>query len=239
MSGICNFAQRTHKVVLAEKLAGLDIKLAAYNLFIQAVIALNNDIVDACLRSFLHTELQINRITLNIFFDRNEAIEQIAIVHIPVRHRVIIGLQTLFKKLLVIHVALLHIKHAVKKLGVVESVSDPCYIIDIVSFALFKVDIYINTLFIVGHNAVAKNLRIAVAFLIVFLDDARQVVFIVALNKFFLTEKVEDIAVFVSFFDGALEFAVTQNLVAGNVYLVHLYFVMLVDIDIDYHAVGL
>ena len=199
---------------------------------------MNNHIVNTCLRSLFHSEFEVDRVTLHIFFNRHKVIEEITVVEIQVSYGIIIGRSSLFKELLVIYISRLNFKDSVKEVGVVNSVTYPRYIVDIIFLTFLNVDVHIHALFIVRHNAVAYNLGIAVTEFIVLFNNSFQVILIIILDKFFLSEKIHDITVFVCLLDGSLNLFICKHFVTINIYFVNLHLVVFINIDIHNHFVG-
>ncbi len=122
-------------------------------------------------------------------------------------------------------------------IGVVDGVAHPRDVVDVVFLTFVEGDVDIHLVVLVGHHTVADDLGVAIAQLVVFLDDAAEVVAIVLLHKLLLAEELPQVAPLVGLLDDALEFAVAEHLVAVDIDLVHLHLAVLVDVDVDKHLV--
>ncbi|GFI67040.1 hypothetical protein IMSAG192_00564 [Muribaculaceae bacterium] len=238
MACLSDFTCRTHEVILAEKLTGLHTQLSTDYFLVQTVVTVDDYIVDCSLRALYHSHFESNRVAGHILFNRIQVIEQISVVEIKVAHGILILYRTLVEQFLVVDIAGTDVKYALKNLGGIYSIAHPVDIADVVFLSFFEVYIDIDILVVVLDNAVADNLGIAVAFLVVFGDNPVKVVPIIAFNEFLLTEEVDELALLVGLLHRTLQHIVREHLVAVDVYLVHLYLRVFVDIDIDYILVG-
>ncbi len=237
MACLCDFTHGAHQLGLAEEVAGTHAELAADNLFVQSVVAVDYHIVDAGLRAFDHSHFEGYGVAFDFALDGYELVEEVALVHIEVRHGVVVGGEALVEQLLVVYVARLHVEVGVEHVVGVDCVAHPVYVFDKVLLAFVEVDVHVNVVLIVGHYAVGCNLGVAVAFLVVLFEYSVEVVLIVALHEFFLAEEFEKIFFLVCFLHGSFESAVAQHLVAVKVDFVYFHLVVLVDNDIDKHLV--
>ena len=232
MTGLRNFAGRTHKVALAEKIARAHTQLATDNLLVQAVVTVDNHIVHTCLRAFHHAHFKRNGITHNFTFYRNKLVEKISFVHVQVGHCILILAETLAHILLVVHIARLHAEEIVEQFGRIDSVAYPLYILDKVLLPLIDIEVYIHRVLAELRHTVLYNACVAVAFLVIFFKNAVKVVLIVAFHEFFLAEELEKVFLLVGLLHRVLYLSVRENLVAIDINLVYLHLRMLVDIDI-------
>ncbi len=208
MSGLSDFAQRTYKVALAEQFARFYTELAADNLFVKSVVAVDGHIVDSGLRTFHHTHFQRYAVAGNFAFDRHEVIEQVTVVHVQVGHSVLVFGESLVHQLLVVYVAGLEFEIGVEYFIGVYRVAHPCNILDIVLASLVDVDVNIDHLLVVRHYRVSHDFGVAIALFVVLLEYAVKVVAVIVLNEFFLLEQVQNLAVFIGFLHGALQLVV-------------------------------
>ena len=114
MTGLCNFTGRTHQVFLGEQLTRTHAELTADNLFIKAVVTVDDDAVDTSLRTFDDTHLESNRVTLHLRFDWNELEEQVTVIHIEVGNGIVVFHRTLVQQSLVVNVAGLHAENGIE-----------------------------------------------------------------------------------------------------------------------------
>ena len=231
------FTIGTHEVVLGEKLTGLHAKFTADHLFIQAVVTVYDNIIDTRLRTFDHSHLKVDGIAFDVSFDGNELIEEIALIEVSIGDRVFVFRDTFLEQFLIIDIAALDSENVVEKLSGINGVTDPGDVIDVIFPAFFKRDIHIDGLVVERHDGIGKNLGIAITFFVIFLYDALEVVLEIGLDKFFLTEKIEELAFLVGLFHCALQSIVAHDLITVNVYFVNLHFCILIDVNVDDHFV--
>ena len=239
MAALGYLAVGAHEVALREEFAGAHAQLAADNLFVKAVVTVDDHVVDTCLGAFRYSHLEVDRVADDVALDGLEVIEEIAAVHVVVGDGVFVLIDALFKQLLVVDVPLFYSENLVEGRRGIERIAHPCYIVDIISFAFVDTDVDVDILVIVGHNRVADDTGVAVAFLVIFLDDAVEVVAVVALDEFFLLEEVEQLAFLVGLLHGALNGVVAHDLVALDIDFVDFDLVVAVDVDVDDHLVGM
>ena len=237
MAGLGDFARRTDKVALAEKLTGLYTEFTADNFFIQTVVAVDDDAVYASLRAFEHAQLEVDTIVVNIFLNRHQLIEEVSLIHICIRHGVVVGGETFLQFLLIVNVAGLHSQEIVELVGIIYGVADPGNITNVIFMTFFKVNVDVDLLVVVWHDAVAENLGIAIAEFVVFLQNTVEVILIIRLDELFLAEQFEKVAALIGLFYHALQLAVGEHLIAGDIDFMNLDFCMLVDVDVHNHLV--
>ena len=222
MAGLGYFTQRAHKVGLTEQFAGLDAQLAAHNLLIKTIIAIDYYVVDTGLGAFHNAHFQRNTITVNIFFDRYELEEEISVVHVQRVDCIIISTQSLVHVLLVVDISGLHTKDAVEYSIGIHCIAYPIDILDVVFFAFVNIDIDVYKFFVIRHNAITHDDSITITFFVIFFDNTIEVIAVVLLDEFLLAEEVDQLILLVGFFHGTLYLIGGQHTVAGNVDFVYL-----------------
>ena len=238
VSGLSDFAQRAHEVGLAEQFAGFDAEFAAYDFFVEAVVAVDDDVVDTCLRTFHDAHFQGDAVAFDVFFDGYELEEEVSVVHIQRVDCIVVGAEAFVHVLLVVHVAGLHSEDVVEYGVGVYGVAYPVDVFDVVAFAFVDGDVYVDEFFVVGHDAVADDDGVAVSFFVIFFDDSVEVVLVVLFDEFFLAEEVYQLVFFVGFLHCALDLVGREDLVAGDVYFVYFDFAAFVYGDVYDHLVA-
>ena len=174
---------------------------------------------------------------MNIFLDRNKLEEQVTAVHIEVGNGIFVLARALGYHLLVIHIAGFHAEHRIQVGRRENGVSHPVDARNIILLPLLDVQVHVHLLVAIVHHAVGNNLGIAVAHLIIFLYDTVLVVLVIRRDELLLAEQLYEATLLIGLLHHALELAVAYNLVALDVNLVHLYLLMLVDVDVHNHLV--
>ena len=233
MARLGDFAHRAHEVLLGEQVTGAHTQLATYHLLIQAVITVDDHLVDAGLLALIHAHLQRDAVTLDFALNRDEVIEEVTVVEIEIGNGVIILLGTLVEKFLVIDVTLLDAQHLTQSGRRIDGIAHPGDIRDIVAFALADLEVNIHALLIKGHNAVAQDNGITVTFLVILVDNELLVGFIIAHDELLLREDFPQALLLIGLLHGALDLVVAQYLVAVNIDFVDLDFLVLVHVDVD------
>ena len=237
VSCLGNLAGGAHKVFLREEFARAHTQLAAYYLLIQAVVAVDHDVVDASLRTLDHPHLERNAVALDFRLDRHELEEEVSVVHIQVGNGVVVLKGALVEQFLVVHIAGFHSEDCVESRRRVDGVASPRNVGDIVFLTLLDVDMHVDKVVFVSRHAVAQDFGVAVAKFVVFLDDESEVGFVVLLHEFFLAEKIQEFRLLVGFLHCALDFVVRQHVIAVDIYFVDFYLFVFVDVDVHNHLV--
>ena len=82
MPSLSYFTSRTHQVRFTEQLSRFRTQLPTYNMLIQTVVTIDDNLVDTGLRTFEQTNLQIDGVVQHIALDRNQLEEKVSSVHI-------------------------------------------------------------------------------------------------------------------------------------------------------------
>ena len=174
---------------------------------------------------------------MDVVLDGHKLIEEVAAVHVEVSHSVIVFVCALVENLLVIDIAFLDAKDIIENVGGEDGVSHPGDIRNVVFLPLFDIEVNIDAVFAVINHRVGYDFGIAVAFLVVFVDDELEVGFVVFGDEFLLREEFDEAVVLVGFLHSALDGTIAHSLVAGDVDFVHLHLVVLIYRYFDNHLV--
>ncbi len=100
------------------------------------------------MRAFYHSHFEGYGVAFDFALDGYELVEEVAVVHVEVRHGVVVvGGEALVEQLLVVYVARLHVEVGVEHVVGVDSVAYPVYVFDKVLRAFVEVDVHIDTVF--------------------------------------------------------------------------------------------
>ena len=232
MSHLCNFTVRTFQCFLTEEVARTCTQLTTYDIFIQTVITVDAYVADAGLRTFGDTHFQVDRVTVNVYFHRIEAVEHISTIIVVVTDCIFIVRDTVVQQLLVIYITAFHAELFVQQVRRIYCVTYPGDVTKVIflSFVDFHVDIY--RLFIVRRYTVYYNLCVTVTQLVIFIDDFLFVFFVTFIDELLGTEKVNQLTFFVGLLHDTLQLLVSQDLVSVNGNLVDFDFSFLVNVHI-------
>ena len=233
MTGLGNLTHRAHEVFLGEQVTGAHAQLAAYDLLIQAVVTVDDDLVDAGLLAFKHAHLQRDAVALDFPFNGDKVIEEVTIVEVEVGNGVIVFLGALVEEFLVVHVTLLDTEHFTQHRRRIYSVTHPRDVRDVITLALADLEIDVHRLLVIRHYAVAHDDGITVTLLVILVDNELFIVLVIALDELLLREDFPNVVLLVGLLHGALDLVVTQHLVAVDINLVDLDFLVLVHVDVD------
>ena len=237
VTGLCNFASRTHKVGFREQVARAHAQFAANHLFVEAVVTVNHHLVDGSLFAFEHAHFQCDGVAFNLTFNRNELVEQITVVHVKVGNCVVVLLSAFVEQFLVVYIAFFNAEHIVEYASGIHGVAHPVDVADVVFLAFVDSEIDVDGLFVVVHHAVLHDDGIAVAFFVIFVDDELLVGFKIVGHEFLLAEEANKVALFVGFFHSVFHSLVGEHFVAVDVDFVHFDFFVLVNYDVNNHLV--
>ncbi|OQC03079.1 MAG: hypothetical protein BWX77_00856 [Bacteroidetes bacterium ADurb.Bin090] len=99
------------------------------------------------------------------------------------------------------------------------------------SFVDFQVDVH--RIVVEAVNGIFYNDGIAVSVFVVFFDQGDFVVQVFGIDKFFGSEKVDQLVFFVGLFHGPLDFSIGKSLVTFDNQLINLDFILFINIDIN------
>ncbi len=84
MTGLRDFTCRTHEVAFGEQFTGLHTELTTNHLLIEAVVTIDDYIVDTRLWAFEYTHFKVDGVTTHVFLNRHKVEEEVTFVHIIV-----------------------------------------------------------------------------------------------------------------------------------------------------------
>ncbi len=99
------------------------------------------------------------------------------------------------------------------------------------SFVDFQIDVH--RIVVEAVNGIFYNDGIAVSVFVVFFDQGDFVVQVFGIDKFFGSEKVDQLIFFVGLFHGPLDFSIGKSLVTFDNQLINLDFILFINIDIN------
>ena len=173
-----------HDGFLVEEIAGLGAQFAAYDLIIYLLVALDIDMAEMSLLSLDDADLDVYRVTYDLRLDRLNLVEYISVVVVEIAHCVVVRMQAFLELGLIVYSSSLEGEQTVKELGRIDRVADPCKVVEIVLLALVYIEIDIDVLLIIRHYAVTDYVGVAIAPLIVFLDDVFLILCVLFSDKF-------------------------------------------------------
>ena len=83
-------------------------QLTTYYVLVETVVACYSHAVDARLRTFLNTHLNIDRVAYDVYIHRLKVVEYVTVVPVSVAYSILVQREALVHELLVIDVAGLH-----------------------------------------------------------------------------------------------------------------------------------
>ena len=132
----------------------------------------------------------------------------------------------------------------VQDIGPVNGVTHPFNIADVVFLSFIYVEIDVHALLVEGHYAVGYQEGIAVTQFVIFVDEVVLGFLVLLVDKLLRTEPATHVLAFVyglqhAFGDkGTLDFLLWQVVVTGDVDVVHLHLVFLVDVYVHDDIAG-
>ena len=148
------FSCGAHEVGLAEQLSGFHAQFAAYHFLVELVVAVDDDVVDACLRALGDAHFKRYAVAFDFAFDGYEVEEQIAVVHVEVAHGVVVLGEALVHVLLVVYVAGLHVEVGGEHVRRVYRVAHPADVLDVIAVSFVEFYVHVDGLFVVRYHAV-------------------------------------------------------------------------------------
>ena len=138
--------------LLGEEVAGFGTQLAADDILIDAVVTVDDYVVDICLRTLLNAHLQIHGVAHDVRLARVELVEYVTIVIIEVTDGILVILGALVNQLLVIDIALLHAEVVVQHIRGIERVTNPLDVTDVIALTLVHGDVDIHAVVLAGDD---------------------------------------------------------------------------------------
>ena len=189
MSHLTDFLISHLERIHGEEVTRLEFQLTADDFFIHTRVTINLDFVDGSLNSFDDADFEVDGVAIHIHFSWFHLNEDITLVVVGILHSVIIFFQTLLDVLLVIHIAFFHAEHSAQSFRIVDGVSHPVDVANIVALSFIDVDIHIHEVLASRHHAVCHNLCVAITELVILLNDALFVLGIFLVNEFLSLEQ--------------------------------------------------
>ena len=200
--------------------------------------------VDVCLRTLEDTHLEVDRVAHDVYLCRVERVEEVAVVPVVVAYSVLVFGESLVHKLLVVDIALLHAEHGSEVVGVVHGVAHPCDVAHVVLLAFVYLHAHTDVFLVHVPHCVANDVCVAVAQLVVLLDELLLVV-LPTLRCVLLLELQErsHLASLVSLLEHTFLYDVTLNATCSQCAITldedvaHLHLLLLIDDNVEYHLV--
>ena len=240
----CQVAQRTLDGLHVKQISRLGAQFTAYHVFKHMVVAKDVYLVESGLLAFADSYLKVHGVAHHVGLYGCDAVEYVTVVVVLACDGVIIGFahlgaEALGEQLLIIDVAVLELQGAVECFGGVDGVAHPVDVAHIVFAALVKGEIHIHVLFVEGHHAVAYYVGIAVAPRVAATDHGVFVGGVFLGDKFLGSKEVAQLTHLAGLLHSFLERFLLLLVHAGDVDAVDFYFLVLVDIDVEQHLVGI
>lgn len=143
------FAQRAHQVGLAVEVARFYAEFAANNMLVQARIALDGDIVDGGLLALVDAHFVVDAVAFDVYLHGVEVEEEVAIVLIEFRHRVVVFVQAFVQLFQVVHIAPIDVQHTAQVVARIDRIARPSDVAEVVFFAFVDSEIDIDMIFVV------------------------------------------------------------------------------------------
>ena len=237
------FTRTSLQGILGKEVARLGTQLASDDVLVQTVVTHDAYAADMSLRALLNAHFQVDAVADDVHFGRLQVVEQVTVVPVEVAHGVVVLRESLVHVLLVVDVAFLHAQHIGQMVGVVDGVSHPSDVPQIVFLPLVHLYIYIDVLVVEVPDAVFQNGGIAVSVLVVFVNQVL-FVFLPALRcELLLLQEGGEFVYFVYVLEGTfgekltLDFRVRELFVTLDDDLVHLHLFLLVHGDVQNHLI--
>ena len=233
------FTHRTREGIHGEEIAGLGAKFAADDVIVDAVVAGDTNAVVSGLTSFAHANFEVDTVFVYFDFDGIGTEEDVTVVVILVADGVFVGIESLVEERLVVDVALFHAQSGFECLRGIDGVAHPGDIAEVVARALVEVDVDIDVLVVVSHDAVAEHHGVAITPTVHLLDE-QALVFLILFGEEFARREGDPL------FEGGAVAGLLHRVFqrcdhfgidTSDVDFVDGDFVALVDIDVHNHAV--
>ena len=186
----------------AEKVAWLEVELAAHYFFIDACVSVDLYLVDGGLYAFADAHFEVNGVAYDVALYVHHIVKDVALIVVECADRLLLALafESLVDEDSVVDIAFLHLKDAVEVFGAEDGVAYPVDAADVIFLAFVDVDVYVNKVVAEVYNTVAVDVGITVAEFVVLLDDALFVFFIFFLDELLCLEEALE-----AFFIGLLQ----------------------------------
>ena len=243
MTHLRQLTNRTNQVITAKQHTRLRTQLTTYDILIQTIVTIDDNPVDRRLRSLLDTDLQGDRVVLDLHLNGIGVEEEVTVIEIDVRHRVLVRTQTLRQFLLVIDLTRLHAQDGSQIIGRVLRITDKPDILQEILLSLDDLQEDIHLLLIVVYHTIRNQDGVAITELIILRDQVLLIVLILLGRELLGAEHLEDTGfpvvieaeLLVRLLHRLLQRAGGQFLITLEIDPVDLCLLVLVDIDIDNH----
>ena len=151
-------------------------------------------------------DFQVDRVAHDVHLGRLHLREHITVVIVDVAHGILVAVarNALVDVLLVVDVALLHVQDGVQLVGVINGVSHPRDVADVVFLAFVHLHVDVHVLVVLVPHAVFQNHGVTIAMLVVFIQQVL-LVFLPAVGRIFLRfQEVSKLSSLVGLGEGSL-----------------------------------
>ena len=239
----CQLTCRALQGVFREEVARLGAQFAAHHLLIQAVVAVDVHMAQMGLCSLEDAHFQVYRVANDVDLYRVYAREHVAVVVVVVMHGIVVLDQTFVQQLLVVHVARLHVQHLVQTVGSDDGVAHPGDVAQVVALSFLNLHQYVDVLLVVVPDRVFQNGHVAVAQLVVFVDECLLGFGIAFRREFLRLQESGELACLMNLSKGtlgeelSLELFVRQLFVTLECDGAHFHLRLLVNVHVEDNAV--
>ena len=194
---------------------------------------------DVCLCALLDAHFEVDGVAYDVYLNRVEVVEQVTVVPVVVTHGVVVLREAFLHLLLVVDVAFLHAQGLVEVVAGDDGIAYPRDVAQVVLLAFVDFDEDIDVFLVDSPYGVFEDGSVAIAQLIVFLDEGL-LGLVVAFGGVLLGfEHVAELAGLVDFSEGTFLEHVTLDFLVGELFvtfednLANLHLRLLVDSDVE------
>ena len=143
------------------------------------------------------THFEVNAVANDVYFHWFKVVEDISVVPISVANGILVLLKSFVKECLVIHIPFLYAEHSGKHVGLIDGVSRPRDVANVVFLALAHLEIDIHMLLVMVGNAVLEDNGVAVTQLVILRYKALLVLLVTLRRELLFLEYVLELVDFV------------------------------------------
>ena len=230
---------RTLEGLLREQVSRLSTELTAYDILVEAVVAVDAYMADVRLLSLIDTHLQVYGVADDVHLCRSKTIEDVSIVPIFISDGIVIARKSLLEIGLVVHISLLHVEQTREVISRIDGVADPCYVADVVLLSLINLQVDVHMLIVDIPDTVLQYLSVTVSVLVIFRYEVLLILCPSVRCELLRLEKVAQLPGLVYLLEGAFGEQVTFQLlirqlaVAINEDMPYPHFLLFVDINVE------
>ena len=180
--------------------------------------------------TFKHHNLYIYRVVDNSHFPRHGAEEEVAVVHVNIADGILVGIDALVESVLVVEFALLDVEATLQNVGSIFFVANPSDVAEVILTTLIQFNVNTHKFFVDAIYRIADDAGVAVALLVVLLDEGLLVFFKFGAHKFRRLKHAVP-TLLLGVFQALAYFGVCECAVAVGGYVADFYLLALVDID--------